>query len=324
MQPNQQFGQPQSWQSGQPVYGNQFQQFAPQQQQQPTQQQPTQHQHAPSFDDAEDPRAFSGLAPRPRHLLGRTVIYMPKRVDKNAKGMDGQPKDTPNVYGALFVIDGGPCAFGDKQRSGGIVERPNTHVVQTPAYFDSVIVGEWEIAKALEAAVPPFGNGLVVGVIERGTKGNNPFMINAIEKGDPRRDLARQVYDAWRAGTWKSPEPEQIQATPGSMAAQPAQNAAGGFGAPQGQWAQPQPMGGQATAWTGQAAPQSAPPAQWAQPTAGPAAAAPQYDINTPAPGWDPNMWAQLPEANRHQVYQAMLANGGQPSPTSQSAPTGF
>ena len=292
----------------------------------------------PSWDNAEDPSGFGGLFARPRHLVGRVVIYIPKRVDNNAKGMDGNAKATPNVHGDLIVVDGpSPLLFGDKLKQGGVVERPNTHSVTVPAFFANVIVGEQEVAKALARAVPPMGNGLMVGVITRGTQGNNPFLLQTLEMNDPRRAFARQVYEAYANKTWTPPEFVEIAPTPGSAynaQAQPPQTP----GPQPQQWSQPQGMGGQVTQWGPQpgqmpaSAPPAVNPAQWMQPQGGaPQAPAQQAapatdDASLPvAPNWDPNQWAALPSVNKRQVWDAINAMNQQaPQPGNMAGPTGF
>lgn len=331
--------QPQSWPAGQPVYANQMQSV--QQQAQPAQQ-----NFAPSWDDAEDPSGFGGLFARPRHLEGRVVVYIPKRADNNAKGIDGSVKATPNIHGDLLVIDGpSPLLFGDKLASGGAVERPCTHSVTVPAFFANVIVGEQEVSKALARAVPPMGNGLMVGVIVRGTKGNRPYLLQTLENDDPRRAFARQVYEAWRNKQWTPPEFVEIAPTPGSMAQGQTQNVSAG------QWSQPQSMGGQVQQWqqqpqTAASATQGAAPGQWGQPQqfgqqqqAQPAqqgfAGQPSADLGQggfgsepwrqPAPGWDPNQWQMLPDVNKQQVWATVPSapiQGAQPGNMAQ--PTGF
>jgi len=342
-------GQPQQapQQNFVPVGGQQYMQPGAQQQwpanpappgmpQQPVQQQSAPLGQAPSWDDAEDPSAFGGLFARPRHLEGRVVIYIPKRADNNAKGIDGNAKATPNIHGDLIVVDGpSPLLFGDKLASGGVVERPCTHSVTVPAFFANVIVGEQEVSKALARAVPPMGNGLMVGVIVRGTKGNRPYLLQTLENDDPRRAFARQVYEAWRNKQWTPPEFVEIAPTPSAMAQQ-------NIGA--GQWSQPQSMGGQVQQW--QQAPQTvasggqmAQPGQWQQaPTFGqqqPAQQAQQgnpADLGQggfgsepwrqPAPNWDPGQCALLPDVNKQQVWASLQQPEGQPANMAQ--PTGF
>lgn len=334
----QQFGQPgaQPQQQFQPA--PQFQQYpngAGAQPQQFSQQQPAQPapnsggNFAPEWDSAEDPGGFGGLFARPRHLVGRVVVYIPKRADNNAKGMDGNAKKTPNIHGDLLVIDGpSPLLFGDKLKQGGIVERPNTHSVTVPAFFPDVIVGEQEVSKALARAVPPMGNGLMVGVIVRGTQGNNPYLLQTLESDDPRRAFARQVYEAWRNKTWTPPEFVEIAPAPGSMAQPPQTPGA----APQ-QWSQPQGMGGQVQQWGPQqpaSAPPMANPGQWTQPQGfgqqQPVQQAPQQTDALPvAPNWDPGQWAALPEVNKRQVWDAINAMNAQaPQPGNMQQPTGF
>lgn len=294
-------------------------------------------QAAPSFDDAEDPSAFGGLFARPRHLEGRVVVYIPKRVDNNAKGIDGSAKSTPNIHGDLLVIDGpSPLLFGDKLASGGAIERPCTHSVTVPAFFANVIVGEQEVSKALARAVPPMGNGLMVGVIVRGTKGNRPYLLQTLENDDPRRAFARQVYEAWRNKQWTPPEFVEIAPTPGSAAQQMP-------GA--GQWSQPQSMGGQVQQWQQQpqtvaSGGQMAQPAQWqqAQPFGQqqPAQQAQPTDLGQggfgseqwrqPAPGWDANQWQMLSDVNKQQVWATVPQSGqqAQQQPANMAQPTGF
>ena len=63
----------------------------------------TQPNHAGTPDPFDDPSGGGSIAPRARHLIGRTVVYIPKSYDPNAT-FEGQPR--PNVITDMIVVDG--------------------------------------------------------------------------------------------------------------------------------------------------------------------------------------------------------------------------
>lgn len=162
----------------------------------------------------QDPSRSGGLSPAARHLVGRTVVMVPKRVDETAKGLDGNSR--PTAFFDLYVIDGGPLVFGDSEDRAN--PRPPSHSIDTPCYFPDVMMGNSGIVGEIRSKIGADGRptGLSVGVLERGTKGNKPYLMTKCEKtiegqdrpdGAARRAEAQRIYFAHRDSTWVAPRP---------------------------------------------------------------------------------------------------------------------
>jgi hypothetical protein len=232
----------------------------------------------------QDPSRSAGLSPAARHLVGRTVVLVPKRVDETAKGLDGNSR--PTAFFDLYVIDGGPLVFGDSEDRAN--PRPPTHSIDTPCYFPDVMMGNSGIVGEIRSKIGADGRptGLSVGVLERGTKGNKPYLMTRCEKtiegqdrpdGATRRAEAQGIYFAHRDGSWTPPKP-----VPLAQQQPPAGQGVVSYGQPQ------QPGSGQvATQYTPQqgypAGYGQMPPQVPQQPTSAPPA--PSQPL-PPTPAW--------------------------------------
>lgn len=259
-----------------------------------------------------DPSRGGGVSPAARELIGRTVIIAPKRVDQSAS-YQGQSR--PTAYFDLYVIDGGPLQFGSSEDRAN--PRPATHVVDTPAFFAGAMMGNSEIVKEIQAKL---GKGLIVGVIEQGTKGNRPFLIQPCSTtvlgqerpdGAQRKQLAQQVWEAHHNDSWTPPAPTELAVAPAGYGVvnygqQPQY-------APQG----PPPAWGQQP-FHPQPVPASA--QQWLPPSPPAVPAPPGYDVVT---------WASYTPDQQQQIaaqYAAFLQQQSQAQPQQQQAvvtPTG-
>ena len=287
-------------------------------------------QAAPALDlGFSDPSG--GVAnPTARHLLNRTIVIVPKRVDENAQ-YQGQPR--PTAYFDLYVIDGGPLLYGDSEDRAN--PRPFTHTIETPAYFPDAQAGNVMFVNEVKSKLNPAGRptGMALGVVQQGTRGNKPFLLTRCEKdvdgneradGEARRQAAQKLVFAHRSGEWQPP-----RATPLAQAQAPA--------VPQVQYEPPtspvpasQYSQGQ---WAAQN-PQASVPQQW--PGAQPVSAVPAPPSGyPPAPGWENNpAWAQFSPDQQSQIWQQHqqanqqqsappAANGGQAPATGQAIPSG-
>lgn len=296
-----------------------------------------------------------GSWPKMRHLQDCTVIFVPLRVDEDAKDQAGKPQ--PEAYFHLIVVDSptGVIQYGDSQDSAA--PKPLAWERATPCVFTNVNDYGWgpvnEIRNALAA-----GEEARVGVVERGTQGNKPYMITKPDKmvggadrpdGTDRFQRAASVWNAAYAflhgdrTAFANPDPRALLAPPAAPVAQVA------YGAPQ----QPaaQPYGQYAPAMQavqpgyvptpyGQAPaaavhpdyaaavqqpgaqiaygipPQSAPPAPQPYPQGyGQYAPAPAQPQSTGNPAFDAYL-ASLPESQRPAALaQYMAQAAGQPQP---------
>jgi hypothetical protein len=161
--------------------------------------------------------------PTARHLDGRTIVIVPKRVDEQAKY---QGQDRPTAYFDLYVIDGGPIMYGDSEDRAN--PRPFTHTIETPAYFPDAQSGNVLFVNEVRSKLGPNGQptGMALGVVQRGNRGKKPWLLTRCEKdmdgnerqdGAARRDAAQRLVFAHRSGEWQPP-----RATPLAQAQAPA------------------------------------------------------------------------------------------------------
>ncbi len=205
---------------------------------------------APPVPQLRDGSSGGGTpAPKFRHLLGRTIIVEPIRVDEDAMDTSvNPPVKRPEAYFHLTVVDGGPVRYGDSQDRDVSKQRPNTHESDTPARWTNVNDRSYGFVQAVRDALNAGEPGRV-GVVQKGTKGNKPYLItkcgtdvegNARPDGDARYAAAMEIFGRiWHdkhapaePKQFVSPEPRSLVAPP---AAAPPQVA---YGAPQG-YAQP-------------------------------------------------------------------------------------
>lgn len=226
-----QYQQPQGYGQPQPTYAP-----APAQQQgQPI---------APPMPTLRDGGGNGGTAsPKMRHLLGRTIIVEPIRVDETATE-PGTGKPRPEAYFHLTVVDGGPLQFGDNQDRDVTKQRPNTHEVDTPCRFTSINDYGFGFVQAVRDALASNEAGRV-GVVQQGTRGNKPYLItkcgtdvegNARPDGDARYAAAMELFGKIWADRHAAPgAPKQfVSPEPRSLVAPPAQQSAPpvNYGAP--------------------------------------------------------------------------------------------
>jgi hypothetical protein len=310
---------------GQPTYPPAQPQFQPPQYQQAYQPQPQPipqypQQVAPAAaagnlpsGDFADPRGGGGdLMPRVRHLVGRTVIIEPVRIDENAKGLPdsaGNATSRPAAYANLTVVDGGPIEFGDEVKAGRTI-RPNTHRIDAPLRIMNMLISNTWLVNAIRDAMPPMGNGLLLGVIEIGTQGNSPFLLTKVSEtvtgqdrpdGQQRREAARQLWERIKAGQFTNPTPVLLTPVAGSAYQQQPQM----YG-PTPQQYQQQPQYAPVNQVSAAPMPQQAPPA--------PAGLSPGFDPSQCPPGWDAGQWQAI-AANPAQtmaIWQNILSQQAQ------------
>lgn len=235
----------------------------------------------------QDPSRGAGAGnPGPRHLIGRTIVMVPKRIDKDSK-YDGQAR--PTAYADLYVIDGGPITYGDSEDKAS--PRPPTHVIETPAFFPNAMIGNQAFVTEIESKLGPNGQptGLSVGVVVK-PDGKRYYAMtpcatdergNDRPDGAARRAAAQDIYMRKQSGEWIPPLP-----VPLGQAAPPVQPGTVSYAQPP---QQPQ---------YAQYAPQSAPPVQM-QPQGAPAPGMP------PPPGWEGNpAWGQFTTEQQLSIWQ--------------------
>lgn len=266
-------------------------------------------QSQPQGDPFQDPSRGGGAAPSARHLEGRTIIVVPHRVDETSKFKDAV---RPTAYLDLFVLDGGPMQYGDNAD----LHTPPTHQIQTPCHFANIMMGNSGIVNEVRDLLRR--GGMSVGVVQRGQKGNRPYLITKVETdldgntrpdGAQRRELARNIYFAHTSGSWQSPEPLLLQPAgplPGSVN---YANAATPWQAAQMASAHlDSVVNAQYGPPAGQQPPAPNPYPQQSQPTG---------DAGyPPPPGWDPGQWANFSPADQLRILQANGAQQQQPGVT--------
>lgn len=246
-----------------------------------------------------------GSWPKMRHLQGCTLIFVPLRVDEertvvvNRNGVKAvEPQ--PEAYFHLIVVDSptGKIQYGDSLDESD--PKPLAWERATPCLFTNVNDYGWgpvsEVRNALAAGEPAR-----VGVVERGTQGNKPYLITKPDKmvggadrpdGDARFQRAAQVWNQAFAAlngnpaAFNNPTPRALLAPP---AAAPQQVAYGQPGA------YPQPTPAQ----------QYAPPAGY---PAGPGAAPLAQSPYMPQGYATPNTGAGVPQQYAPQPAQSPMS----------------
>jgi hypothetical protein len=166
-------------------------------------------------------------APAPRHLVGRTVIFEPIRIDETTTQKNdktGEIEVRPTAYYHLTVVDGGPLQFGDNQSRNPKEAHGLTLEVQTPARFTNVSSDRFGIVNEVRDAMAR-GDAASVGVVQQGTRGNYPFLVTKTSRdldgndrpdGAQRFEAATLVWNQIFAKTFTSPEPRSLVAAPTS------------------------------------------------------------------------------------------------------------
>jgi hypothetical protein len=167
-------------------------------------------------------------APAPRHLIGRTVIIEPVRIDESTVDDDGKPRPTAHYH--LTVVDGGPLQYGDNKSHNISEQHGMTFEIQTPCRFTNVQSDRFGIVNEVRDTLAR-GELASVGVIQQGTKGNKPFLMTKCSRdldgnerpdGAQRFEAATQVWNAVFAKTFASPEPRSLVAPPAQQPPQVA------------------------------------------------------------------------------------------------------
>lgn len=169
-------------------------------------------------------------APAPRHLVGRTVIFEPIRIDETttAKDQAGNDVPRPTAYYHLTVVDGGPLQYGDNRDHDISKQHGNTFEINTPCRFTNVSSDRFGIVNEVRDAMAR-GDMATVGVIVQGTKGNRPFLVTKVGRdldgnerpdGAQRFELATQVWNTIFNKTFQNPEPRSLVAAPAVAAPQ--------------------------------------------------------------------------------------------------------
>lgn len=164
-------------------------------------------------------------APAPRHLVGRTVIFEPIRIDETttAKDSNGNMVSRPTAYYHLTVVDGGPLQYGDNRDHDISKQHGMTFEVQTPCRFTSVSSDRFGIVNEVRDAIAR-GDQASVGVVVQGTQGNRPFLVTKPGRdldgkdrpdGDARFQAAMDVWDRiWNKDLSWNPTPRSLVAPP--------------------------------------------------------------------------------------------------------------
>lgn len=164
-------------------------------------------------------------APAPRHLVGRTVIFEPIRIDETTRQKNdktGEMELRPTAYYNLTIVDGGPLQYGDNQGRKPGEAHGMTMETQVPARFTNVSSDRFGIVNEVRDCMAR-GDMVSVGVIQQGTRGNYPFLVTKCAKdldgnerpdGAQRFEAATAVWNAIFAKTFQSPEPRSLVAPP--------------------------------------------------------------------------------------------------------------
>lgn len=167
-------------------------------------------------------------APQPRHLIGRTVIFEPIRIDetttvtkKNEHGQDVKVP-APTAHYHLTVVDGGPLQYGDNRDHDVSKQHGMTFEIQTPCRFLNVQSDRFGIVNEVRDAMAR-GDAASVGVIVQGTRGNRPFLVTKVARdldgnerpdGDQRFQAATMVWNQIFSKQFTSPEPRSLVVAP--------------------------------------------------------------------------------------------------------------
>lgn len=166
-------------------------------------------------------------APAPRHLVGRTVIFEPIRIDETTTQKNdktGEMEVRPTAYYHLTIVDGGPLQYGDNQSRNPKEAHGLTMEVATPARFLNVSSDRFGIVNEVRDAMAR-GDMASVGVVQQGTRGNFPFLVtktgrdldgNDRPDGAERFERATLVWNDIFAKRFVSPEPRSLVAAPSS------------------------------------------------------------------------------------------------------------
>lgn len=244
-----QYGAPQGTPWMPPAYGGAP---APVAQQQPAQ--------APQYGGQMPPTAAPPLgessrtgggpkAPAPRHLVNRTIILEPIRIDETTTQKNdktGELEVRPTAYYNLTVVDGGPLQYGDNKSNDPRQAHGMTMETQVPARFLNVSSDRFGIVNEVRDCMAR-GDMASVGVLVQGTRGNFPFLMTKCGKdldgnerpdGAQRFEAATAVWNQVFSKTFQNPEPRSLVAAPAQQPPQVQYQPAAPAGYAQQQYAQ--------------------------------------------------------------------------------------
>jgi hypothetical protein len=179
-------------------------------------------------------RAGGGAtAPAPRHLVGRTVIFEPIKIDETTtqKDNNGNMVSRPTAHYHLTVVDGGPLQYGDNRDHDVSKQHGMTFEIDTPCRFTNVSSDRFGILNEIRDALAR-GDQASVGVVEQGTQGNRPFLVTKPGRsldgkdrpdGDARFAAAMEVWTKiWNKDLSWNPTPRSLVAPPSQQPPQVA------------------------------------------------------------------------------------------------------
>jgi hypothetical protein len=280
------------------------------------------------FTAAPEMGASGAAAPRPRDMVGALVAYAPlgftaAGAPGNTTGVGNSPPRS-RVTADLYVLDTG----GQWIQFGGSPEwdqQPTPHYLMGvgPMRFSGVWVSNSTIVNALAPGGQPMVGQMILGRIVRSEIGNKPFNLQTPTPEDIAR--ATQIWSALQMGSVRYNEPQPI---PGAPVPQPKQQP--GPSGPLQQVAYPQPQTapvyaapqpqGYAPTYAPPPAPAYQPPSTVPAPQAAPVAPA-----GPTPPGWDPAVFASLPDFQKQQVWASLQQQQAPaPVPAPQGTPNPF
>lgn len=271
-----------------------------------------------------------GAWPKMRNMVDRLIIVEPIRVDEDAVNPKTGAKRA-EAYFNLTVCNGGPLRYGDSEDEDK--PRAHTHEVDTPYRWTNVNSYSYGFVQAVRDALQN-GERARVGVVQRGTMGNKPYLITKpstdVHGNDrPNGDalfaegmaIWTRIWNSLHPGgePWINPTPRSLVAAPPTPQpqvsyGQPAPGAQYNPYAPQGQYATPYAAANPGHGPYGdgpgpgyQPQPTYSPPQQFTPPQP----AAPEFA--PPVEAWI----ASLPPEQQGGARQQMRAQamGGQPQP---------
>lgn len=195
--------------------------------------------------------ASGGAWPKARHLQGCTFILEPIRVDETKTAIVKQngvntvvPR--PEAYFHLTIVDapGGKIQYGNSEDLDPAKQRPNVWERDVPCRFTNCNDYGYGFVNETRAALAAGEEGRV-GVVERGTEGNRPYLVTRPDKmvggadrpgGAERFEKAAYVWNLVYGSThggapFDNPAPRSLMAAPAQQPqqvayAQPAQSPA--------------------------------------------------------------------------------------------------
>lgn len=153
----------------------------------------------------------------PAELNGRLVAFLPLALEKQPGNNPGDPeRDTIRADVVVFGQPGEAFQYGQTEGKFGVAQ-PKRRQVTLPAILRGGVYGAQELVRAMRPGIDSQGETAVVGVIEKGTQGQRPWLLQRLAADDPRMALVAgwfaQVAGQKTAGTYVEQEPLTIAET---------------------------------------------------------------------------------------------------------------